>query len=248
MIARNEANSTLDLGESIEGYLLLVGSNSVSFWVGLLLYEMMQSLIAWLNEYSWHQLFTIAQSWTAPVSLLGHSWPTFFLFLPIESFLFTLLWAEFFISFSVQNARGGGVSNFRVTLICILNVFFADPSFAIFSGLRWHDSWSRRHHGPFRLSDPHGLLCQRLHSLLYSRHQSTRHDESSHADGAGGPGGAVQFVEKLPLTAWTFTGRSRNRFTYWGILREKNVSFLTFLTYHDTMVVILPLLMAYQIC
>ena len=38
---------------------------------------MIQSLIAWLNDYSWHQLSTIAQPWTAPVSVLGHSWPTF---------------------------------------------------------------------------------------------------------------------------------------------------------------------------
>ena len=30
----------------------------------------MQSLIAWLNRYGWRQLSTIAQTWTAPVSVL----------------------------------------------------------------------------------------------------------------------------------------------------------------------------------
>ena len=44
------------------GYLVLVGSGSVTFLVGLLLHVMKHSLIAWLNEYSWHQLSTIAQS------------------------------------------------------------------------------------------------------------------------------------------------------------------------------------------
>ena len=38
------------------------------------------------------------------------------LFLPVQSSLFTLLWAEFFISASVQNAKGD-VNNFRVTLV-----------------------------------------------------------------------------------------------------------------------------------
>ena len=52
----------------------------------------MQSLIAWLSGYSWHQLLTMA-----PVSVLGHSWPIFFLFLPVQSCLFTLLWAEFLL-------------------------------------------------------------------------------------------------------------------------------------------------------
>ena len=37
-------------------------------------------------------------------------------FLPVQSSLFTLLWEEFFISSSVQNAKGGG-NNFRVTLV-----------------------------------------------------------------------------------------------------------------------------------
>ena len=38
--------------------------------------------------------------------MLGHSWPTFSLFLPVQSSLFTLPWAEFFISSSGQNAKG----------------------------------------------------------------------------------------------------------------------------------------------
>ena len=79
---------------------------------------MMQSLIDWLSGYSWHQLSATAQPWTAPVSVLGHSWPTFSLFLPVQSSLFTLLWAEFFfVSRSVQKGQGGGVNNFLVTLV-----------------------------------------------------------------------------------------------------------------------------------
>ena len=46
MIAKTEANSILDLGYLNEGYLIMVGSNSVTFLVELLLYVMMQSLIA----------------------------------------------------------------------------------------------------------------------------------------------------------------------------------------------------------
>ena len=38
--------------------------------------------------------------------MLGHSWPTFSLSQPVQSFLFSLLWAEFFISSRVQNAKG----------------------------------------------------------------------------------------------------------------------------------------------
>ena len=75
------------------------------FWVGLLPHVMMHPLIAWLNGYSWHQLSTIAQSWTALVSMLRHSWPTFSLFLPFQPSLFTLLSTEFFVSSSVQNAK-----------------------------------------------------------------------------------------------------------------------------------------------
>ena len=70
---------------------------------------MIQSLIAWFNEHSGHQLSTIAQPWTASVSVRGHSWPTFSLFLPVQSSLFTFLCAEFFISYSVQNAKGVSV-------------------------------------------------------------------------------------------------------------------------------------------
>ena len=73
-------------------------------------YSIINSLIAWLNEYSWHQLSTIAQPWTAPVSVLEHSWPTFSLFLPVQCSLFTLLWAEFWISSSVKNAQGVSIT------------------------------------------------------------------------------------------------------------------------------------------
>ena len=95
-----------------------IQSDSV-FLVGLLLYIMMQSLIDWLNQQSWRLLSTIAQSWTAPVSVLGHSWPTFSLFLPVQSSLFTLLWTEFFIPSTIQNAEGG-VNNIRVTLLSLI--------------------------------------------------------------------------------------------------------------------------------
>ena len=68
---------------------------------------MMQWLIAWLNECSWRLLSTIAQPWTVPVSVLGPSWPTFSLFLPVQSSLFpSLLWAELFTAPSMQNAKG----------------------------------------------------------------------------------------------------------------------------------------------
>ena len=70
-----------------------------------LFYVRMQSLIAWLDACSWHQLSTIAQPWTAPVSVLEHSWPTFSLSLPVQSSLFTSLWVEFFISSSFQNVK-----------------------------------------------------------------------------------------------------------------------------------------------
>ena len=72
---------------------------------------MMQSLIAWLNEYSWHQLSALAQSYMALVSVLGHSWPNFSLSLPVQSSLFTLPWAECFVSSSDQNVKED-VSNF----------------------------------------------------------------------------------------------------------------------------------------
>ena len=78
----------------------------------------MQSLIAWLNGCSWPQLSTIAQPWTAPVSVLGHSWPTFSLFQPVQSFLFNFLWAQFFY-FAQYPKRRGGVNNFRVTLLYV---------------------------------------------------------------------------------------------------------------------------------
>ena len=41
--------------------------------------------------------------------MLGHSWPTFSVLLPVQCSLFTLPWTEFFISPSVQNAKGVSV-------------------------------------------------------------------------------------------------------------------------------------------
>ena len=78
------------------------------FLAGPSLYVMMQSLIDWLNECSRHLPSTIARPWTAPVSVLGHNWPTFSLFLPVQSSLFTLLWAEFFWFFQCPKGQGGG--------------------------------------------------------------------------------------------------------------------------------------------
>ena len=83
----------------------------------------MLSLIAWLNECSWHQLSTKAQPCTAPVSVIRHSWPTFSLFLPVQSFLFPFLWAEIF--YFVQCPKLWDVNNFRVTLVC-------SPSISVF--------------------------------------------------------------------------------------------------------------------
>ena len=108
MIARTEANSILDVGLLNEKYPLLVGSSSGTFFGKTNALGVMQWLIAWLNNCSWHLLLTIAQFWAAPVFVLGHSWPAFSLFLPVQSFLFSLLSTEFFISPSVQNAEGGG--------------------------------------------------------------------------------------------------------------------------------------------
>ena len=51
MIARTMANTILDLEWFNEGYLLLVGTNSVTFLVGYCFDWMMQSLIDWLNEF-----------------------------------------------------------------------------------------------------------------------------------------------------------------------------------------------------
>ena len=76
----------------------------------------MQSLIDWFNESIWHLLSIVAQLWTAPLSVLGHSWPTFFLCPAFQYSLFTLLWAEFFLSSIVQNAKGEDVNNFLVAL------------------------------------------------------------------------------------------------------------------------------------
>ena len=69
------------------------------------------TLNGWLiKQMQLHLLPAIGQTWTAPVSVFGHNWPTFSLFLPFHTFLFPLPWAQFFVSSSVQNAEGGGVS------------------------------------------------------------------------------------------------------------------------------------------
>ena len=51
-------------------------------------------------------LFTIAQPWTAPVSVPGHSWSTFSFCLPVQSSLFAMK-RIFHFAHSVQNAKGG---------------------------------------------------------------------------------------------------------------------------------------------
>ena len=106
-------------------------------WVQLL-HLMMQSLIDWLNAHSWHQLSTKAQPWTAPVSVLGHSWPTFSLLLPVQSSLFTLVWAEFF--FRPVSKTPKGVNNFRVTLVFMYHEL---PSFALadFASIKPHKTY-----------------------------------------------------------------------------------------------------------
>ena len=84
---------------------------------------MMESLIAWLKEYIGHLPSTIALSWTALASVLGHSRPSFSLFLPVQSSLFVLPWVVFCFIQCVQNARGRGVNNFFVALL-FANWFF----------------------------------------------------------------------------------------------------------------------------
>ena len=83
-------------------------------------------LIRWVQLTTWHQLSTTDKPWTAPVYVLGHSWPTFSLTLPVQSALFTLLWAEF-LYFAQCPKHQGGVNSFRVTLHRI----FVNPSRAL---------------------------------------------------------------------------------------------------------------------
>ena len=62
-----------------------------------------------------------AQPWTAPISVLGHSRPTFFLF-PASS-VFPLYFAmsrSFYFVQCPKHQGGGGVNNFRVTLVYVL--------------------------------------------------------------------------------------------------------------------------------
>ena len=61
--ARTEANSILPRSWVIQQRISCYWfCTSGTFLVGLLLHPMMQSLIAWFNECSWHLLWTIAQS------------------------------------------------------------------------------------------------------------------------------------------------------------------------------------------
>ena len=75
----------------------------------------LESLIAWLNQYSGFQLSTIVQPWTAPV-LFDYSWSPFSLFQPVQSSFFTSLWADFFYFVRCPKCQGG-VNNSRVTLV-----------------------------------------------------------------------------------------------------------------------------------
>ena len=101
------------LGWFKEGYLPLG-----AFFGRTIVYMMMQSLIAWLNECSWHQLSTIPSPKPPPVSVLGHSWPTFSLFLPVHS---SLCHEQSFL-FRPVSKTPRGVNNCRVTLIYIYRV------------------------------------------------------------------------------------------------------------------------------
>ena len=88
---------------------------------------MMQSLIDWLNECRWHQLSTIAQPWTIPVSVREHSWPIFSLFLPVQSSLFPWLWAEMLFRPVSKTPRG-------------CQYFQSDPRMAP-TGINTHTCW-----------------------------------------------------------------------------------------------------------
>ena len=88
MIARTELVQSSILGNSMKDICYWWDPIRESFLEGILLYLMMQSLIVWLNGLPWHLLSTIAQPWTAPVSVLGQSWPTFSLFFTSSVFPF----------------------------------------------------------------------------------------------------------------------------------------------------------------
>ena len=141
MIARNEANSIPNPGWFNEGRLLLVGSNPVPFLVGLLLYLMMHSLIAWLNEAvdhspvlnrpglpSWTQLTYFLSVLTSSVFLLHFAMNKIFYFAQCPK-------------------RQRGINNVEMTLVFyffhtdkrtanseIENVFFEEKTkFSVFS-------------------------------------------------------------------------------------------------------------------
>ena len=91
MIAKTEAYSILGLEYFNEGYLLMVGPKSVTFFGRTIAVRddaVIDCLIKWVQL---APAIDHSQPWTAPVSVLEYSWPTFSLFLPVQSSLFTLL-------------------------------------------------------------------------------------------------------------------------------------------------------------
>ena len=103
LIARTEANSILDLGEFNEAYLPLAGSNPGTFFGR----TDDDAVIDWLIK-SVHLTSPFAHSpaLNHPLSLLGHRWPTFSLFLPAQSSSSFCCEQNFFLSSNVQNAKG----------------------------------------------------------------------------------------------------------------------------------------------
>ena len=84
-------------------YLLLVGSNSVTFF-GRTIALPDEAVIDWLIK---RAQLTPAVGHSPAASVLGHSWPTFSLSLPVQSSLFTLLSAECFLSRPVSKTPMG---------------------------------------------------------------------------------------------------------------------------------------------
>ena len=60
---------------------------------------------------------TIAQSWIAPLSVLGHSWPAFLSSSTISVFPFHFAMSSNFLFRPVSKTPRGAVNNFRVTLV-----------------------------------------------------------------------------------------------------------------------------------
>ena len=106
IIARTEANSILNLWV-IQWRISAIGriqfeNGFFGRTIALRHAAVIDCLIKWM-------LSTIAQPWTAPVSVLGHRWPTFSLFPPGQSPLFAFAMSRIF--YLVQcSKRQGGVS------------------------------------------------------------------------------------------------------------------------------------------